>query len=88
MHYLSLEKTSVEERSCSIQGQVDRLSDSSHFLPMNYINHWHAACTQSATCFSLMDYSGVNPAQYVVSAGGLREAELEVGELSLSLVLS
>ena len=42
MHYLSLEKTSVEDRSCSIQGQVDRLSDSSHFLPMNYINHWHA----------------------------------------------
>ena len=35
-----------------------------------------------------MDYSGVNPAQYVVSAGGLREAELEVGELSFSLVLS
>ena len=35
-----------------------------------------------------MDYSGVNPAQYVVSAGGLREAELEVEELSFSLVLS
>ena len=31
---------------------------------------------------------GVNSAQYVVSTGGLREAELDIGELSLSLVLS
>lgn len=34
-----------------------------------------------------MDYSEVNPAQYVVSTGGLKEAELELGELSPSQVL-
>ena len=30
-----------------------------------------------------MDYSGVNPAEYVVSTGGLREAELELEKLTL-----
>lgn len=53
---------------------------------MNNINHWHASNDQSATRLSLMDYSGLNPAQ--VSTGGLIQAELELGELSLSLVLS
>ena len=46
------------------------------------------ACAHSATCFSLMDYSGVNPAEYVVGTGGLRGAELELEKLPLSLVLS
>ena len=35
-----------------------------------------------------MDYAGVNPAQYVVSTGGLREAELGLEELSDVLVSS
>lgn len=43
---------------------------------MNNINHWHASNDQSATRLSLMDYSGLNPAQ--VSTGGMRQAELEL----------
>ena len=44
--------------------------------------------TRCDELIELAQYSGVNPAEYLVSTGGLRGAELELEKLSLSLVLS